>query len=212
MPQFSRDVPTDPRGASFQIVRTPTGPGITAIVTSPDLLGCFTHYWKGRTMPCEGQGCTSCANGQEPVRNATGKLVHKVGKLEIECDGPPCEACLAGMPYRWHAYQSVLVLKTHAHMLFECTAQAAENFTEYRDAHGTIRGCLFEAKRMHSTPNGRIILRCRPADLTGTTLPKPPDLVKVLGILWSFNSNDVHVGPLNPEKKTQKVTHTPKAP
>ena len=146
------------------------------IITSPDLVGCFTHFHKGRTIPCEQEAC---------------------------------EACKAGIPFRWHAYQSAFVKETALHCLFECTAQAAEHFTDYRAAHGQIRGCQFEARRYNSKPNGRILIRCRPADLTGLYLPDPPDLVKCLGILWGFPADDVVADRINPEKKTRRVTHKP---
>lgn len=209
MPTFSHNVPDDPRGPSFPIIRTPIGKPIAAIVTSLNLVGCYTHYWKGRTVPCEGSGCRLCADDKKSILNTKGKRVHLIGKQEIECDGPPCEACHAGMPYRWHAYQSVYVRDTALHAIFECTAQAAEHFTEYREAHGSLRGCMFEARRYNSRPNGRILIRCKPADLAGIILPKPPDLIKCLGILWGFAAPDVRQGRINPEKKTRNVVHRP---
>lgn len=209
MPTFSSDVPRDPRGPAFPIIRTPASRPLTAIITSPNLVGCYTHYFKGRTTPCEGADCQLCLQGSEPYRTADGRTVHKVGKMEIECDGPACEACHAGMPYRWHAYQSALTTRDHLHCIFECTAQAAEHFTTYREAHGTIRGCMFEAFRLHGRPNGRIIIQTKPADLTGIQLPTPPDLVKCLGILWGFAAPDVQQARIDPEKKTTNVKHRP---
>lgn len=210
MPTFSDNVPDDPRGPSFPIVRTPLGRPLVAIVTSPNLVGCYTHFFHGRTIPCEGSGCRLCLQGKTPTEGKSGKAVHIVNNQEVECDGPPCEGCHAGLPYRWHAYQSVINLRDHLHCLFECTAQAAENFTDYRNAHATIRGCQFEATRLHNKPNGRIIIRMKPADLTEITLPMPPDLVKCLSILWGFSSKDVHQGRIDPEKQTRNVTHRPK--
>lgn len=160
-------------------------------------------------MPCEGSGCRLCLNGETPTEGTTGRAVHVVNKIEIACDGPACEACHAGMPYRWHAYQSAITSGDRLHCLFECTAQAAECFTDYREAHGTIRGCFFEACRLHNKPNGRIIIQTKPADLTGITLPKPPDIIKCLSILWGFSADQVHAGHINPEKKTTNVLHRP---
>ncbi|MBA7692656.1 hypothetical protein ES703_101223 [subsurface metagenome] len=177
MPTFTRSVPKDPRGPAFQIFRTPTSREMVAIITSPDLVGCFTHFWKGRTVPC---------------------------------DAPDCEACRDSIPYRWHAYQSAYNPNNGVHFLFECTAQAAEHFTDYRDNHDTIRGCLFRARRMNAKANGRIIIVCKPADLTSIKLPQPPDLIKCLAILWDFPVDDVAAERLNPEKKTPHVKHTPK--
>lgn len=209
MPQFSHDVPADPRGPAFPIVRTPPGRAFSGIVTSPNLVGCFTHYYHGRTIPCEGDGCRLCMAGETATINADGKTVHGVGEHEIECDGPPCEACHDGVPYRWHAYQSLYVPATSLHCLFECTAQAADHFVEYRDAHNTLRGCEIEARRYNSRPNGRILIRCRPANLTGIILPKPPDLIKCLAILWGFPAGHVQHAKINPEKQTRNVKHRP---
>lgn len=176
MPTFSRNVPQDPRGPAFPIMRVHATRPLVAIVTSPDLVGCFTHFFKGRTVPCE---------------------------------LPDCEPHREGIPYRWHAYLSAYIPQTGVHFLFECTAQAANHFTDYRDNHGTLRGCLFKGTRMHGKVNGRVLIKCSPADLTSIRLPNPPDLIKCLSILWDFPADDVAPGRINPEKKTRTVKHTP---
>jgi len=207
MPTFTHDVPTDPRGPAFPIVRTPPGRPLTAIVTSPNLVGCYTHYFKGRTTPCDSTPCHLCAIGDQTFTQPDGRVFHQIKGKQVECNGEGCEACLAGVPYRWHAYQSALITENHLHCLFECTAQAAEKFTEYRSAHGTLRGCLFESWRYNSKPNGRILIRTKPADLTGVTLPKPPDLIRCLSILWGFPTPELDAGRINPEKQTPEVGH-----
>lgn len=179
MPTFSRHVPDDPRGPAFPIMRTPANKPLVAIITSDDLVGCYTHFYKGRTVPC---------------------------------DAPDCEACRENLPYRWHAYQSAYITTNGIHFLFECTAQAAEHFTDYRDMHNSLRGCLFEAKRMHGKHNGRVLVRCKPADLVAVRLPKAPDLIKCLAILWDFPIDDVTAGRVEPEKKTKTVRHKPESP
>jgi len=64
MPQWSNEPPTAPSGYSLRIIRTPAATPITAIITSPDLIGCPTHYIKNRTIPCEGPDkCPHCAEG-----------------------------------------------------------------------------------------------------------------------------------------------------
>jgi hypothetical protein len=47
----------------MEIVRTPTGKPLTAIITSRNLLGCNTHFFKGRTLPCETPTCEACLQG-----------------------------------------------------------------------------------------------------------------------------------------------------
>lgn len=176
MPQFSDTPPRNPKGVSFQIVRTPAGQPLIGIITSENLVGCFTHFWKRRTMPCK---------------------------------HPECDACKSGIPFRWHAYQSAYLTKTHAHVLFECTAQAAERFVEYREAHGSIRGCLFQASRANSAPNARLIIQCRPADLREIILPNPPDILGCLEILWDFRAGDLKADRTGVKKGQKTVTHHP---
>lgn len=169
MPKYSNQIPTDPRGPALPIRRTPAYSKLRAVVTSQDLLGCFTHYFKGRTAPCE---------------------------------RPDCEPCRDGLPFRWHAYFACEDVATALHFIFEVTAAGAEPFVEYRDAHGTLRGCLFEAARWKSRPNGRILVRTKPADLTERRLLKPPDLEKCLAILWNLPGDSVNCCGRDPQTKT----------
>lgn len=69
--------------------------------------------------------------------------------------------------------------------MFECTATPAEAFARYRQANGTLRGCLFEATRSGAKMNGRVSIRCKPADQTTRPLPDPPDLKAILCMLWN---------------------------
>lgn len=63
MPKWSSEIPESPRGPALPIRRTPAGKPLEAIVTSFDLIGCFTHYWRGSTHPCEGDKCEACSEG-----------------------------------------------------------------------------------------------------------------------------------------------------
>jgi hypothetical protein len=63
MPTYSNEPPNDPRGHSLTLKRTPINRALIAIVTSPDLVGCPTHFWGGRTVPCENPDCEPCRNG-----------------------------------------------------------------------------------------------------------------------------------------------------
>lgn len=176
MPHWSTQIPERPRGPSFQILRTPAFKPLTAIVTSRDLLGTFTHYYKGRTTPCE---------------------------------RPDCEACRENLPYRWHAYLTALNLADAMHFLFEVTAAGAEPFIEYRDAHGSTRGCLFQATRWKQRPNGRVLIQTKPADLTQRSLPPPPDLIKCLSILWDLPTNGLKPSNRDPQNRTDTIAREP---
>lgn len=178
MPKWSRDIPADPRGPAFLIMRTPPFKPLVATVTSEDLIGTFTHFFKGRTTPCEGTECPACSDG---------------------------------VPYRWHAYLSAYNSIIGLHFLFECTAQAADAFVEYRDAYQTTRGCCFQAHRLGGKPNGRILIKTSPAKLDQVKLPQPPDIIKCLSILWDLPTADLDHSQRNPGKDTTHLRHKPKS-
>lgn len=180
MPAWTNSPPKDAAGPSLPLLRTPASKPLVAVVTSDDLIGTYTHFWHGHTIPC---------------------------------NRPDCEACRDSIPYRWHAYLSAYRPFDGLHFLFEMTAQASENFVTYRMAHGTLRGCLFEMRRHHSKPNGRLLVRCRPADLANMVLPKQPDLLVVLAVLWNLPLDAVTHGARDPDRRTQSVrAHAPKNP
>lgn len=173
MIDWSNDVPESSKGQALPIRRTPAGKPLEAIVTSFDLIGCYTHYWHGSTHPCQGDNC---------------------------------DPCLDGMPYRWHAYMSCVDFFTNLHMIFECTGMSAEFFTAFRDKYASLRGCHFKATRWNSRPNGRILIRCKMADLTERTIPEPPDLKKAMAILWSVKADHVQTPYFDPARKMPVIT------
>lgn len=163
MATFTNQPPPDPRGHSLPLMRTPTGRPLTGIVTSADLVGTPTHYWHGRTVPCDVENCEPCQNG---------------------------------MPWRWHGYVSAFQPTDALHFLYEFTARASEAFTKYRDAYASLRGCLFQARRVNMAPNARVTIRTQPADLAKVTLPQPPDLVRCLSIIWNIATPDMDIAGL----------------
>lgn len=159
MPNWSTEIPDDPRGQGLPLVRTPAARSLVAIVTSDNLIGCETHFWGGHTVPC---------------------------------DGPECEACQAGIAYRWHAYLAAFNPADRLHFVFECTAQAAARFKEYRLEHGTLRCCQFEAYRWKRAKNGRVIIKCDRSNLAPAALPNAPDLPKVMAVIWRLPIPNVY--------------------
>lgn len=63
MPQFTNRPPADPRGVALPLLRTPAGRPIAGLITSEDLVGTPTHFFGGRTVPCEVETCEACNNG-----------------------------------------------------------------------------------------------------------------------------------------------------
>ncbi len=117
-------------------------------------------------------------------QDLVGCNTHFFGGHTVPCETPECEACQKGVPWRWHGYVSALQATTRLHFIFEFTAQAGDTFKEYFELHQTLRGCLFNAERMHHRPNGRVILQVKPGDLAQLNLPQQPDLEACMRIIW----------------------------
>lgn len=56
-------LPEERRGVGLPIRRTPAAGVLAAVITSPDMLGAYTHYYGGRTVPCARPDCKACADG-----------------------------------------------------------------------------------------------------------------------------------------------------
>jgi hypothetical protein len=63
MPTFSNTPPENPRGCGLPLQRVQPGKSLTCLSISSDLIGTKTHYWHGRTTPCEEPTCKPCAEG-----------------------------------------------------------------------------------------------------------------------------------------------------
>lgn len=63
-PQWYNNLPPEAKTQSLPIRRTPSTKVLTCVVTSDELLGTMTHYYRGRTMPCERPDCDPCRDGQ----------------------------------------------------------------------------------------------------------------------------------------------------
>lgn len=62
MPTFSNCLPAKTENKGYDLRRTPPDKPIKGIITSDNIIGCYTHWWGGRTVPCEDDGCEACKN------------------------------------------------------------------------------------------------------------------------------------------------------
>jgi len=62
MPTFSNQLPPKTERKGYDLHRTPPDKPIKGLITCDDLIGCYTHWWGGRTVPCEGETCEACKN------------------------------------------------------------------------------------------------------------------------------------------------------
>lgn len=120
-----------------------------------------------------------------------GTDTHFWGGHTIPCSPPDCEACQAGVQYRWHAYLAAFEPDRKLHFIFEMTAQAAQAFVEYRNEFKSLRCCRFEAWRWKHTRNGRVCVKCENSGFSPAAIPKPPDLAKVMSIIWRLPTDNV---------------------
>ena len=63
MLEFSNNPPLEPTKQALPMLRTPANGKLVLLLTCQDLLGCFTHYFGGRSTPCTGDPCEPCQAG-----------------------------------------------------------------------------------------------------------------------------------------------------
>lgn len=63
MPVFTDAPPESAHGPGLRLRRTPAPGKLTAIVTCEKLIGCPTHFYQRRTIPCEPDNCPACNAG-----------------------------------------------------------------------------------------------------------------------------------------------------
>ena len=63
MPNWSARPKEKKDHLNLTLLRTPVGSGLTGIVTCDQMIGCDTHYYEGRTIPCESPSCQACEAG-----------------------------------------------------------------------------------------------------------------------------------------------------
>ena len=63
MPNFSHRPPDEPSGYGLPLIRTPANGRLILNLMSDKMIGCPTHWYGGRTIPCEGENCDACQDG-----------------------------------------------------------------------------------------------------------------------------------------------------
>jgi hypothetical protein len=169
MPTWRNDLPTEQKHMGFDIRRTPQAGAVHGIITADDILVCDTHFFHGRTSPCE-----------RP----------QTDHPSTDCVGS-CPACAQAIPYRSHVYISCFDANRHEHFIFECTTHAAKPLAEYRAANKTLRGCILHATRPKGAKNSRVVIETNTANLAKLTIPAPPDLTLALSIIWRLAKNAI---------------------
>lgn len=67
MDDFWADAPTTRSETNhFEIIRTPPGGSIHAVIASEKFIGTNLHYYRGRSTPCRKNNCEACEAGHRP--------------------------------------------------------------------------------------------------------------------------------------------------
>jgi len=181
MPVFRNSIPQGSGDHGFDLRRTPANGALQGIVTCEDVLVCDTHFFRGRTTPCE------------RTFNDEGKTI----------DDSACVPCREKIGFRTHVYVSVFDVKKREHFIFECTATAAKSLGEYKQSNGTLRGCILYASRPKGTKNSKVFIETNTANLQKLPIPKPPDIQKALCVIWRIPLNALE--PVAEHKKNGRV-------
>jgi hypothetical protein len=64
MPLWSTTPPDPHEFATIRLMRVPQSGSLLGLITSEEVLGCYTHWDTYRTQPCPGDGCPLCLDGQ----------------------------------------------------------------------------------------------------------------------------------------------------
>jgi len=67
MPTWSSELPSVSKHMGFDLRRTPESGCLQAVITCENILVCDTHFFHGRTSPCERPDCPAC-NESIPYR------------------------------------------------------------------------------------------------------------------------------------------------
>jgi hypothetical protein len=63
VPTYTNTPPANPRGVALPVKRVQPGKTTVTVATSDDLIGTKTHFFGGRTIPCETPVCKACLEG-----------------------------------------------------------------------------------------------------------------------------------------------------
>jgi hypothetical protein len=167
MPTFRNNLPTSARTENLKLRRVPPRGPLQAIILSTELTVVDTHYWRGRTCPCE----------------------RELNPEGFTIDDSNCEACQHKQGYRPHVYVACWDPRAEIRFLLEITPHAAKPLADYIADRGTLRGCSIYATRPKGKENAAVTITTAPVNQSITRLPNPPDVPAALAILWRLPRN-----------------------
>jgi hypothetical protein len=124
----------------------------------------------------------------------------------LPCEGPGCEACKEGLPWRWHAYLAILIGGEKEKAVLELTAQAAEQLKTHIEGYGSLRGAEMLAERPSKKPNGRVRIAVRLNGTPPASLPEAPNIQSIMMHIWGLDDRQLEDKPTQKPFKVKRLT------
>lgn len=132
-----------------------------------------------------GGALTGIITSHEPIAVPT----HWHGGQTMPCTGSECPACAQLKPKTWHVYLGLWGPQSAKHVIFECTASAAEKLYAWLETRDSLRLAQLAAARRGKRENGKVELMLKPISTAHLSLPEAPDLRAQLTRIWRINES-----------------------
>lgn len=176
MPIAWEQYPPDAELAYYPVLSPQGQRPLRAIILASPLIGCYTHWWTDRTVPCLGPS-----------------------------DQWPCPGCQRHLERRWKGYLACYEPGLSRSILMEVTANSARLRPELLDPAQNLRGSILELHRLPGRKNAPVEAKLLIGTHRGT-LPAPFDVKAALLRLWGadpyLGSPGVDLAALPPPDET----------
>jgi hypothetical protein len=143
------------------------GRDVEAVILSSAVLGVWTHWTDGQSVPCV-----------TAIEDSTGKVV------------VPCPACLVGLRRIWKGYLAVQEARRGRIGVLEVTTGMVQAATVLARPGQNLRGWRIRATRQGSRRNGRCWAEVTPCvDPAAVELPPDFAVLPVLQRIWSVGED-----------------------
>lgn len=135
-------------------------------------------------------------------KQLTGTYTHYAQGRTQPHEDTECIHCAAKIPYRYHAYLSILNDRNRKACVIEMTAAPAELITQWVEANAYLRGVHISLCRPRKTLNGRVAIDLRPGTLSLVELPEEIDCINFMSQMWNIAATR-----LNPTQRANGQPH-----
>jgi len=139
-----------------------------------------------------------------------GRPTHYDGTRTVPCEGPRCDLCSKGLPWRWHGYLALWCPTIQERVILELTAQASQRIAEHRRTYGNLRGFDLTANRPRGKPNSRVALLIGTKRQPEHLLPPAPDVPRIMTYIWGTDqrASQLRPRPVEPDPREPPARQT----